>query len=83
MEKIVRIGMDISKNVFQLHGVNATEEPVLRRKLRRAQMIVFMGQLSPTTLGIEAGGAAHYWARTFTAMGHEVRIIAPQFVSPP
>ena len=82
MEKIARIGMDTSKNVFQLHGVNEDEEPVLRRKLRRTQMIMFMSRLSPTVVGIEAGGAAHYWARTFTEMGHEVRIIAPQFVKP-
>ena len=65
MEKIARIGMDTSKNVFQLHGVNEDEEPVLRRKLRRTQMIMFMSRLSPTVVGIEAGGAAHYWARTF------------------
>lgn len=82
MEKIARIGMDTSKNVFQLHGVNDAEEPVLRRRLRRAQMVSFMSRLSPTLIGIEAGGASHYWARTFTAMGHEVRIMAPQFVKP-
>ena len=82
MEKIARIGMDTSKNVFQLHGVNEDEEPVLRRKLRRTQMIMFMSRLSPTVVGIEAGGAAHYWARTFAELGHEVRIMAPQFVKP-
>jgi transposase len=82
MDRIVRIGMDTSKNVFQLHGVNEEEEPVLQRKLRRAQMISFMTRLTPTVVGIEAGGAAHYWARTLAAMGHEVRIMAPQFVKP-
>jgi transposase len=82
MDKIFRIGMDTSKNVFQLHGVNNAEEPILRRRLRRAQMVPFMSRLSPTIVGIEAGGAAHYWARTFAAMGHEVRIMAPQFVKP-
>jgi hypothetical protein len=82
MDRLIRIGMDTSKNVFQLHGVNEEEEPVLRRKLRRAQMISFMSRLTPTIVGIEAGGAAHYWARTFAAMGHEVKIMAPQFVKP-
>jgi transposase len=74
--------MDTSKQVFQLHGVDEAEEPVVRRRLRRGQMISFVSQLQPTVIGIEAGGAAHYWARTFTAMGHEVRIMAPQFVKP-
>ena len=55
MDKIVRIGMDTSKNVFQLHGVNEEEEPVLRRKLRRAQMGSLLSRLSPTIVGIEAG----------------------------
>lgn len=82
MDEIVRNGMDTSKNVFQLHGVNEAEEPILRRRLRRAQMISFMSRVSPTIVGIEAGGAAHYWARTFAAMSHEVRIMAPQFVKP-
>jgi transposase len=76
MDEIVRIGMDTSKNVFQLHGVNAAEEPVLRRRFRRAQMMAFMSRIGPTVVGIEAGGATHYWARTFAAMGHEVRIMA-------
>ncbi|KQZ18198.1 transposase [Mesorhizobium sp. Root552] len=74
--------MDTSKSVFQLHGVNEAEVPILLRKLRRAQMISFLEDIHPTTIGIEAGGAAHYWARTFATMGHEVRIMAPQFVKP-
>ncbi len=82
MDRIVRIGMDTSKNVFQLHGVNEADEPILRRRLSRSQMISFISRTSPTVIGIEAGGAAHYWARTFAAMGHVVRIMAPQFVKP-
>ena len=82
MDQIIRIGMDTSKQIFQLHGVNAAEEPVLRRKLRRTQMIAFFAAQPRTVIGIEAGGAAHHWARTLSAMGHEVRIIAPQFVRP-
>lgn len=82
MENVVRIGMDTSKWVFQLHGVNESDELVLRRRPRRAQMLTFISRLPTTVIGIEAGGAAHYWARTFTAMGHEVRIMVPQFVKP-
>ncbi len=82
MDRIFRIGMDTSKQVFQLHGVSEGEEPVLRRRLRRSQLIPFLSSLEPTTIGIEAGGASHYWARTFSAMGHEVKIMAPQFVKP-
>src|SRR5690606_29130508 len=82
MDTIARIGMDTSKNMFQLHGVNDAEEPILRRRLRRPHMISFLERLSPTVIGIEAGGASHYWARRFTALGHEVKILAPQFVKP-
>lgn len=82
MDQITRIGMDTSKQLFQLHGVNAAEEPVLRRKLRRSQLVAFFAALPPTVIGIEAGGASHHWSRTLSALGHEVRIMAPQFVKP-
>lgn len=82
MDQFIRIGMDTSKTTFQLHGVNAAEEPTLRRKFRRTQMIAFLEVLPRTVIGIEAGGAAHHWARTLSAMGSEVRIMAPQFVKP-
>ena len=61
MSKIIRIGIDTSKTVFVLHGVDAAEQPVLRRKLRRSQMLEFFRRLEPTKIGIEACGAAHYW----------------------
>jgi transposase len=77
---IIRIGMDTSKHIFQLHGVDAAERPVLRRKLRRHQMLEFFAELSPTVIGIEACGAAHYWARELRKLGHEVRLMAPQHV---
>src|SRR6195256_2739895 len=77
-----RIGMDTSKHVFQLHGVNAAEEPVLRRKLRRNDMVVFFERLAPTTIAIEAAGASHHWARLLRSFGHEVKLIAPQLVKP-
>ena len=82
MEQISRIGMDTSKHFFQLHGVNAQEKVVLEKKLRRKEMAAFFANLAPTAVGIEACGASHYWARTLRSFGHEVRLIAPQFVKP-
>jgi transposase len=74
--------MDTSKNVFQLHGVNAAEEVVLRRKLRRKEMEAFFQKLPPTVIAIEACGASHHWARYLSGYGHEVKLIAPQLVKP-
>lgn len=82
MEQITRIGMDTSKHVFQLHGVNAAEEPVLRKKLRRKDMVAFFERLDPTVIAIEACGGAHHWARLLRSFGHEVKLIAPQLVKP-
>jgi transposase len=72
--------MDTSKHFFQLHGVDAAEQPVLRRKLRRNQVLAFFAKLSPTVVGMEACGAAHYWARELRKLGHEVKLMAPQHV---
>src|SRR6202165_4088307 len=74
--------MDTSKHIFQLHGVDAAERPVLRRKLRRNEVLAFFAKLPPTVIGMEACGAAHYWARELRKLGHEVRLIAPQHVKP-
>ena len=82
MDQIIRIGMDTSKRVFQLHGVNAAEKVVLRKKLRRKDMVAFFKALAPTVIGIEACGAAHYLARLLESFGHEVKLIAPQLVKP-
>src|SRR5262252_7740743 len=82
MNDLIRIGLDTSKSVFVLHGVNAAEQPVLCRKLRRRQMPEFFAKLPPVQIGIEACGAAHYWARELTALGHEVRLLPPQYVKP-
>ena len=82
MEQIIRIGMDTSKHIFQLHGVDAAERPVLRKRLGRRQMVAFFAKLPPTVIGIEACGAAHYWARVLSEFGHEVKLIAPQHVKP-
>jgi transposase len=74
--------MDTSKHFFQLHGVNAAEKMVLRKKLRRKDMVAFFKALAPTVIGIEACGAAHYLARLLGSFGHEVKLIAPQLVKP-
>lgn len=82
MEDITRIFVDTSKSVFQVHGVNSREEPVLRRKLSRSQFLSFFARLKPTLVGLEACGSSHYWAQELTKLGHEVRLIAPQHVKP-
>lgn len=79
---IIRIGVDTSKSVFVLHGVNAAEQPVLRKKLRRRQVYEFFAKLDPTRVGLEACGAAHYWARELQGLGHEVVLLPPQYVKP-
>ncbi len=82
MDQISRIGMDTSKHVFQLHGVNAAEEVVLRKKLRRKEMVTFFEKLAPTVIAIEACGASHHWARLLHSFGHTVKLIPPQLVKP-
>src|SRR6201994_1022238 len=74
--------MDTSKHIFQLHGVNAAEAPVLRRKLRRKEMIAFFQKLEPTVIAIEACGGSHHWARLLQSFGHTVKLIPPQLVKP-
>jgi transposase len=82
MGEIIRIGIDTSKYIFQLHGVDAAERPVLRKRLSRKQMLEFFAKLPPTVIGMEACGAAHYWARELGKLGHEVKPMAPQHVKP-
>ncbi len=82
MNEIARIGMDTSKHVFQLHGVNSVEQPVLRKKMRRREMLDFFEKCSPTLVAIEACGASHHWARVLTSLGHDVKLIAPQLAKP-
>ncbi|MGA7711025.1 MAG: IS110 family transposase [Rhizomicrobium sp.] len=82
MEQYTRIGMDTSKSVFQVHGVDASERPVLRKQLRRGAMISFFQKLEPTVIGIEACGGSHHWARLLRSFGHEVKLLPPQYVKP-
>ena len=82
MNDLIRIGMDTSKSVFVLRGVNAAERPVLRKRLRRRQVIDFFAKLPPTQVGMEACGGAHHWARELEAVGHEVKLLPAQRVKP-
>ncbi len=80
--EITTVGLDLAKSVFQLNGFDSTDKTVLRKQLRRDQLAAYMVQLPPCLIGMEACGGAHYWARKFQQMGHEVRLMAPQFVKP-
>ena len=77
-----RIGVDTSKAVFTLHGIDQQDRPVLRINFRRGQMLAFFEKLPPTEIAMEACGGAHHWARELTAFGHQVRLIPPQYVKP-
>ena len=80
--EISTIGLDLAKNVFQVHGISATGEVVVRKALRRAQMLPFFEKLPPCLVGIEACGTSHHWARELTKLGHEVRLMPPAYVKP-
>jgi transposase len=73
--QITTIGLDIAKNVFQVHGIDAAEQVVVRKQLRRSQVIAFFKALAPCLIGMEACGTSHYWARELTKLGHEVRLM--------
>ena len=80
MKKFTRIGMDTSKSVFQLHGVDTSEQPTLKKKLQRGHLLEFFKKLEPTKVAMEACGGSHHWARELRALGHEAMLIAPQHV---
>ena len=82
MKTVATIGLDIAKQVFQVHGADKSGRSVLRRKLRRAEVARFFSEIPPCLVGIEASGSAHYWARVIGGLGHTVRLMAPQFVKP-
>ena len=82
MSKITRIGIDTSKSVFTLHCVDETGRQVLQTNLRRAQVATFFKKLLPTEVALEACGSSHHWARELVALGHDVRLIPPQYVKP-
>lgn len=82
MNTPVRIGMDTAKSVFQLHGVDENEVAVVRRQLRRTEMIRYFEKLPPTLVAIESCGSSHHWARLLQSFGHEVKLLPPQYVKP-
>ena len=78
--QISTIGIDLAKNVFQVHGVDAAEKPVLKRQIRRGQMLEFFGKLPPCLIGMEACATSHQWARELRKLGHDVRLMPPSYV---
>ena len=80
--KVTTSGIDVAKSVFQVHGVDERGNVGLRRQLRRSQVLLFFSNLEPCLIGMEACGSSHYWARKLSALGHTVRLMAPQFVKP-
>lgn len=80
--KVTTVGIDLAKNVFQVHGVDERGTVVLRKQLRRDQVTAFFANLPPCVIGMEACGSAHHWARMLRSLGHGARLISPQFVKP-
>lgn len=80
--EITTIGLDLAKTVFQVHGVDAAGEAVVRKALRRSQVLPFFTRLAPCLVGIEACGTSHHWAREITRLGHRVRLMPPAYVKP-
>ena len=82
MMQVVTVGLDIAKNVFHAYGVDADGEKAFSRRLRRAKVEAFFAKMEPCLIGIEACATAHYWARTFKKLGHQVRLMPPAYVKP-
>jgi len=82
MGEITTIGLDIAKTVFQVHGIDAGDQVVVRRRLRRSEVAAFFSRLQPCLVGMEACATAHHWARTLIDLGHEVRLMPPAYMKP-
>jgi transposase len=82
MKNITVLGIDLAKNSFQLHGINAEGKVALRKKVSRSQLSSFIANLPQCLIGMEACGGANFWAREFIGYGHDVKLISPQFVKP-
>ena len=80
--QVTTVGIDLAKNVFQLHGCDATGKPVLRKQLGRRRLLGFVANLPRCLVAMEACASAHYWAREIATAGHEVRLIPPSYVKP-
>ena len=82
MQPVTTIGLDIAKSVFQVHGVDATGQVVIRRQLKRRYVLAFFEKLPPCLVGIEACASSHHWSRELQALGHTVRLMPPTYVKP-
>ena len=82
MQGITAIGLDIAKSVFQVHGVDAEGNIVIRRQLKRRHLLAFFEKLLPCLVGIEACASSHHWSRELQALGHNVRLMPPAYVKP-
>ena len=82
MGQAVTIGLDIAKSVFQVHGVDESGVVIVRRQVRRAQLLAFFAKLPACLIGIEACATAHHWARELIKLGHQVRLMPPSYVKP-
>jgi transposase len=82
MQTITTIGLDIVKSVFQVHGVDAAGQVIIRRQLKRRYVLPFFQKLAPCLVGIEACASSHHWSRELKALGHTVRLIPPAYVKP-
>ena len=81
-QEVVTVGLDLAKNVFQVHAIGADGAVLIRRKLRRTEVIRFFAELPRCLVGMEACASAHHWARELMAIGHEVRLMPPAYVKP-
>ena len=82
MQTITTIGLDIAKSVFQVHGIDAGGQVVIRRQLKRRYVLAFFQKLPPCLVGIEACASSHHWSRELKALGHTVRLMPPAYVKP-
>jgi len=82
MNEVTTIGLDLAKNVFQIHGVDASGRAVVRRQLRRSQVLPFFEKQAACLVGIEACATSHHWAREIAKLGHQVRLMPARYVKP-
>ena len=82
MLETMTIGLDVAKQIFQVHGVSADGKATIKRQLRRSELLAFFGKQAGCIVGLEACGGSHFWAREITALGHDVRLIPPAYVKP-
>lgn len=81
-QEVVTVGLDLAKSVFQVHAVGADGAVLIRKKLRRVEVVRFFSELRPCLVGMEACASAHHWARELITLGHEVRLMPPAYVKP-